>query len=211
MPPLNLIGDMGGGGAFLVIGILSALLERQKSGLGQVIDAAILDGTVSQLAIILGLRGGRALGRRARPKHPRWRRALLPHVSLPRWQIRRRGRARTEVLRHARPGAWARCRSTPARAMGPHAVARPAPRVRIDPSRPSRAMPGPRFSRRAMPASRPCSASTRRRAIRTMRPARPTPKLTAICSRRPLRDFRGRAPRCRGLPPQPGELQGGRL
>jgi alpha-methylacyl-CoA racemase len=58
VPPLNLIGDMGGGGAFLVIGILSALLELQKSGLGQVIDAAILDGTVSQLAIILGLRAG---------------------------------------------------------------------------------------------------------------------------------------------------------
>ena len=55
---LNLVGDMGGGGTFLVIGILAALLERQKSGLGQVIDAAILDGTVSQLAMILGLRGG---------------------------------------------------------------------------------------------------------------------------------------------------------
>ncbi len=58
VPPLNLVGDMGGGGTFLVIGILAALLERQKSGLGQVIDAAILDGTVSQLAMILGLRGG---------------------------------------------------------------------------------------------------------------------------------------------------------
>jgi alpha-methylacyl-CoA racemase len=58
VPPLNLIGDMGGGGAFLVIGILAALLERQRSGQGQVIDAAILDGTVSQLAIILGLRAG---------------------------------------------------------------------------------------------------------------------------------------------------------
>ncbi len=56
-PPLNVIGDMGGGGAFLVIGILAALLERQKSGRGQVVDAAILDGTASQLAIILGLRG----------------------------------------------------------------------------------------------------------------------------------------------------------
>jgi alpha-methylacyl-CoA racemase len=56
VPPLNAIGDMGGGGAFLVIGILAALLERQKSGLGQVVDTAILDGTVSQLAIILGLR-----------------------------------------------------------------------------------------------------------------------------------------------------------
>jgi alpha-methylacyl-CoA racemase len=58
VPPLNLIGDMGGGGAFLVIGLLAALLERQRSGRGQVVDAAILDGTVSQLAIILGLRGG---------------------------------------------------------------------------------------------------------------------------------------------------------
>jgi alpha-methylacyl-CoA racemase len=57
VPPLNLVGDMGGGGTFLVIGILAALLERQKSGLGQVIDVAILDGTVSQLAMILGLRG----------------------------------------------------------------------------------------------------------------------------------------------------------
>ncbi len=58
VPPLNVIGDMGGGGAFLVIGILAALLERQRSGLGQVIDAAILDGTVSQLATILGMRAG---------------------------------------------------------------------------------------------------------------------------------------------------------
>jgi alpha-methylacyl-CoA racemase len=58
VPPLNLVGDMGGGGAFLVIGILSALIERQWSGLGQVIDAAILDGTVSQLTFILGLWNG---------------------------------------------------------------------------------------------------------------------------------------------------------
>ncbi|MFZ0572368.1 MAG: CaiB/BaiF CoA-transferase family protein [Rhodomicrobium sp.] len=58
VPPLNVAGDMGGGGTFLVIGILAALLERQRSGLGQVIDAAILDGTVSQLAIILGMRAG---------------------------------------------------------------------------------------------------------------------------------------------------------
>ncbi len=58
VPPLNLIGDMGGGGVFLVIGILSALVERQRSGLGQIIDAAILDGVASQLALILGLRAG---------------------------------------------------------------------------------------------------------------------------------------------------------
>jgi alpha-methylacyl-CoA racemase len=57
LPPLNVVGDMGGGGTFLVIGILAALLERERSGQGQVIDAAIVDGTASLLALILGLRG----------------------------------------------------------------------------------------------------------------------------------------------------------
>lgn len=43
-PPLHLVGDMGGGAMFLVAGILAALFEAQKSGLGQVVDAAICDG-----------------------------------------------------------------------------------------------------------------------------------------------------------------------
>ncbi|MEV8359899.1 CaiB/BaiF CoA-transferase family protein [Microbacterium sp. NPDC076895] len=42
--PLNLVGDYGGGSLFLVLGILAALLERSRSGLGQVIDAAMVDG-----------------------------------------------------------------------------------------------------------------------------------------------------------------------
>jgi len=42
--PLNLIGDMGGGALFLVVGVLAALLERQQSGQGQVVDAAMVDG-----------------------------------------------------------------------------------------------------------------------------------------------------------------------
>lgn len=42
--PLNLVGDFGGGSLYLVVGILSALFERQSSGLGQVVDAAIVDG-----------------------------------------------------------------------------------------------------------------------------------------------------------------------
>lgn len=44
VPPLNLFGDFGGGSMFLVVGVLSALLERQVSGRGQVIDAAMVDG-----------------------------------------------------------------------------------------------------------------------------------------------------------------------
>lgn len=44
VPPLNLVGDFGGGSMFLVVGILAALLERGVSGKGQVVDAAMVDG-----------------------------------------------------------------------------------------------------------------------------------------------------------------------
>ena len=45
--PTNLIGDFGGGSTYLVIGLLAALLEARVSGQGQVVDAAIVDGTAS--------------------------------------------------------------------------------------------------------------------------------------------------------------------
>jgi alpha-methylacyl-CoA racemase len=56
LPPVNLAGDFGGGGMLLVIGILAALLERQVSGQGQVIDAAMVDGSALLTAIFHGLR-----------------------------------------------------------------------------------------------------------------------------------------------------------
>src|SRR5829696_3077651 len=43
-PPLSLVGDFGGGGLMLALGILAALVERQQSGQGQVIDAAMVEG-----------------------------------------------------------------------------------------------------------------------------------------------------------------------
>src|SRR5919206_1482330 len=43
--PANLVGDFGGGSTYLVIGLLAALLEARTSGDGQVVDAAIVDGT----------------------------------------------------------------------------------------------------------------------------------------------------------------------
>ncbi|OOL33586.1 carnitine dehydratase [Rhodococcus rhodochrous] len=43
-PPLSLVGDFGGGGMLLALGVLSALFERQRSGLGQVIDASMVEG-----------------------------------------------------------------------------------------------------------------------------------------------------------------------
>ncbi len=48
--PVNLVGDFGGGGNYLVIGVLAALREADRSGQGQVVDAAIVDGTAHLLA-----------------------------------------------------------------------------------------------------------------------------------------------------------------
>jgi alpha-methylacyl-CoA racemase len=49
--PLNLVGDYGGGALYLVVGILAAYVEARKSGRGQVVDAAICDGTVSMMSL----------------------------------------------------------------------------------------------------------------------------------------------------------------
>ena len=51
VPPLNLVGDYGGGGMFLVTGILAALLETQRSGKGQVVDAAMTDGSAVLMSV----------------------------------------------------------------------------------------------------------------------------------------------------------------
>ncbi len=55
VPPLNLVGDFGGGSMFLAFGIVAALLERERSGRGQVVDAAIVDGTASLMAMFAGM------------------------------------------------------------------------------------------------------------------------------------------------------------
>lgn len=54
--PLNLIADYGGGGMLLVSGVLAALLERERSGRGQVVDVAMLDGVSLLLAQLWGMR-----------------------------------------------------------------------------------------------------------------------------------------------------------
>lgn len=54
-PPINLVGDYGGGSMFLAMGILSAMFKAQKTGQGDVIDAAIIDGVSSMLGIVHSL------------------------------------------------------------------------------------------------------------------------------------------------------------
>ena len=56
--PLNLIGDLGGGGVYLAMGMLAAMLETSKSGKGQVVDAAMVDGAASMMTMFYGLLAG---------------------------------------------------------------------------------------------------------------------------------------------------------
>ena len=56
VPPLNLVGDFGGGGMLLAYGIVCALVERATSGKGQIVDAAMVDGAAALMAIFHGAR-----------------------------------------------------------------------------------------------------------------------------------------------------------
>jgi alpha-methylacyl-CoA racemase len=56
LPPLNLVGDFGGGGMLLAFGVLAALLEAKNSGKGQVVDAAMVDGAALLMSMFWGMR-----------------------------------------------------------------------------------------------------------------------------------------------------------
>jgi alpha-methylacyl-CoA racemase len=55
VPPINLLADFGGGGSLVVMGILAALVERGRSGEGQVVDAAMIDGSAQLMSIFWGI------------------------------------------------------------------------------------------------------------------------------------------------------------
>jgi alpha-methylacyl-CoA racemase len=64
-PPLNLVGDFGGGALYLLVGVLAAIIAARQSGKGQVVDAAMVDGASSLMTSIYG---GKAEGRLAGPR-----------------------------------------------------------------------------------------------------------------------------------------------
>jgi alpha-methylacyl-CoA racemase len=57
MPPLNLVGDFGGGALYLAMGVLAALLNARATGVGQVVDCAMTDGAASLMTMMYSLRG----------------------------------------------------------------------------------------------------------------------------------------------------------
>ena len=104
VPPLNLLGDFGGGALYLVVGVLAALLEARASGRGQVVDAAIVDGTASLLTFVHAALARGEWRDAARQQPARRRRALLRHLPLRRRRLRRGRRARAAVPRAAARG-----------------------------------------------------------------------------------------------------------
>ena len=64
-PPLNLVGDFGGGALYLVTGLLAAIISARGTGIGQVVDAAMIDGAASLMTAAFG---GRAAGRFPAPR-----------------------------------------------------------------------------------------------------------------------------------------------
>ena len=56
VPPLNLVGDFGGGALYLAMGICAALFEAQRSGAGQVVDCAMTDGATSLMSMFFGMK-----------------------------------------------------------------------------------------------------------------------------------------------------------
>ena len=56
VPPLNLVGDFGGGAIYLALGMVAALFEAQRSGKGQVVDCAMTDGATSLMSMIYGFK-----------------------------------------------------------------------------------------------------------------------------------------------------------
>ena len=73
--PLNMVADFGGGGMLLAFGVAAALLERERSGRGQVLDVAMVDGVASQLMSVLQQH---AAGRFAAERHAHWLQGAAP-------------------------------------------------------------------------------------------------------------------------------------
>jgi alpha-methylacyl-CoA racemase len=66
VPPLNMVGDFGGGGMFLAFGVVCALLEAQRSGRGQVVDTAMVDGAAVLMSMFWAFRTIGAFDEQAR-------------------------------------------------------------------------------------------------------------------------------------------------
>ena len=82
VPPLNLVGDFGGGALYLAFGLLAGVIHARATGQGQVVDCAMTDGAASLMAMFYGMTASGAWRERARSKPARRRRAVLRRLSV---------------------------------------------------------------------------------------------------------------------------------
>ena len=202
VPPLNMVGDFGGGGMLLAFGMVAALLEAARSGEGQVVDAAMTDGSAVLMTMI-----------HAFHLHGIWndeRGANMLDTGAPFYEVYETadgkwmgvGGDRVAVLRQVARGSRAGGRPVAARAdvAGGLAGAQGALRRDLPPAR--RGTSGRPSSRAPTPAWLPCSRPGRPTSIRTTWPAPRTSRWTASCSRR-RRPASPRTPSAVSSPPSP--------
>ena len=193
-PPLNLVGDFGGGSMLLLVGVLSALWERTRSGQGQVVDAAMVDGTATLSQMTMALRGMGAWNDHRESNlldggapfydtyecrdgayvavgalEPNFFSALLDGLGID-------------------PRTWENRDSDPAGRRCERCFAAPSPAERVT--------NGPPTSLDRTHASPPCSPSPRRSGTHTWQLARRTSRSTECSRRRPHRASRERPPQC---------------
>ena len=184
-PPLNLVGDFGGGALYLVVGVLAAIIEARQSGKGQVVDAAMVDGASSLMTSIYGGKASGRLSGAARHQRHRFRRLFLRGLRMRRRPLRLGGGDRGEVPRRTAAPAGDRPRDHAA-ADGPRALARGEGAAR-------RALPHP-HARRMVRAARRQRRLLRAGAV-DGRGARPSAQPRAQRVRRSR--WRARSPRRR--------------
>ena len=155
-PPINLVGDFGGGGMFMAFGLVCGILEAQRSGKGQVIDVAMVDGTATLMSMMWGLKqigawkeqhGTNVLDTGA-PFYDTYETKDGKYV-VARF-------ARAAVLRGADGAPRSRRRGAP-RADGPERLGRRCGRASPSCSRPRRARSGTRCCSAATRVTRRCS------------------------------------------------------
>ena len=203
-PPLNLVGDFGGGAMALAFGVVCALLEARASGRGQIVDAAMTDGVSLLMAMTYSLKAT-GLWRDERQ-------ANLLDGGAPFYGVYRCADGKWLAVGALEPqffDALIAAMGLDARAFAdrwnPRLLAGDARAVRGSLRAADARRMGRRSSRGRTPASRRCSTWTRRRVIPTMSRAKPSSCATARRSRRRRRDFRAPRPRSPARPRAPGE------
>ena len=204
-PPINLVGDFGGGGMFMAFGVVCGILEAQRSGKGQVIDVAMVDGTAMLMTMMWGLKQDRLLGRGARAStcSTPARRSTTP-TRRPTASSCRSVRSSRSSTRSSIAAARSRGRGLPAQMdRGGWDTLRDEVHRAVQDQDARRVGRDP--ARAATRATRRCSRCRRRRTTSTSRRATRSSSATACRSRRPRRASRAPSAEVQRSAPWPGQ------